>query len=211
MNSTIKKSYYLRNDPLFLRNEFEKEGEWNFPIIKKQDINLDNLELISYSDISSKDTKNLHKGVHFFIDDWRFESIYSNPDKSMERLSKYRFLLTPDYSLYAEMPRWRQIESVGKAKWVGANWQSKGLYVIPTMSWSTSISYDFCLKKKKKGCIVAVGMIGCKQNKRVFLQGYNEMLRRIEPSAIICLGVPFDEMDGKIIQVDYNASRKVVR
>ena len=72
MNSTIKKSYYLRNDPLFLRNEFEKEGEWNFPIIKKQDINLDNLELISYSDISSKDTKNLHKDVHFFIDDWRF-------------------------------------------------------------------------------------------------------------------------------------------
>ncbi len=35
------------------------------------------------------------------------------------------------------------------------------------------------------------------------MQGYNEMLRKIKPSAIICYGKPFDEMKGKIIEVDY--------
>lgn len=201
----------FRNDPLFLRNEFEKDGRFNFPIIKKQDINIDDLELISYSDTSNHDTKNLHKAVHFFIDDWRFESIYSHPEKTLEKLSKYRFLLTPDYSLYAEMPLWRQIESVGKARWVGANWQYNGFNVIPTVSWSTPVSYDFCYDSIEKGCTVAVGMIGCKQERIAFMKGYENMIDKIEPQAVICFGKPYPEMKGNIYEVDYINSRRVVR
>lgn len=60
-------------------------------------------------------------------------------------------------------------------------------------------------------CIVAIGMIGCKRNKRDFLRGYNYMLERIEPDAIICLGDPFNEMDGNLVVLDYQKSRKAVR
>lgn len=205
------KSYEHRNNPLFLRNQFDVEGKWGFPIIRKQDLDLNNLELIACSDVSKKDNKNLHKGVHFFVDDFRFESVYNYPDKALERYGKYRFLLTPDYSLYSEMNPWRQIESVGKARWVGAYWQSIGKTVIPTMSWGLSRSYEFCYDAIEPHCIVAVGMIGCKRNKSAFLRGYYEMLCRIEPDAIICFGQPFEEMDGNIILVDYQNSRKGVR
>lgn len=201
----------FRNDPLFLRNEFETEGRWGFPIIKKQQLDINNLELISCSDVSKKDDKNLHKGVHFFVDDFRFETIYNHPEKALERYGKYSFLLTPDYSLYAEMDPWRQIESVGKARWVGAKWQSRGKTVIPTVSWGLARSFEFCFDGIQKNSIVAVGMIGCKRNKSDFLKGYYQMLTKIEPEAIICLGNPFDEMDGNIIPVDYLKSRKVVR
>jgi hypothetical protein len=204
------KSKEFRNSPLFLRNDYKSEGEWNFPIIKRQELDLNNLDLISYSDISSKDNKNLHKGVHFFIDDWRFESLYDKPDRSVDTLSKYRFLLTPDYSLYAEMPLWRQIESIGKARWIGANWQARGLTVIPTISWARTQSFAFCFKSIEKHSTVAIGMIGCKKNHRSFMQGYNEMLVQIEPDAIICFGDPFPEMLGNIIRVDYSASRREV-
>ena len=37
------------------------------------------------------------------------------------------------------------------------------------------------------------------------------MLERIEPDAIIYLGDPFDEMDGNLVVVDYQKSRRVVR
>ena len=37
------------------------------------------------------------------------------------------------------------------------------------------------------------------------------MLERVEPSAVICFGDPFEEMEGNIISVDYLKSRKVVR
>lgn len=35
------------------------------------------------------------------------------------------------------------------------------------------------------------------------MQGYSEMIQRIEPSAIICYGDPFPEMKGNVIAVDY--------
>lgn len=205
MNSVV-----FRNNPLFLRNDCTPEGQWDFPAIRKQNLDLSNVELISYSDISARDIKNLYKGVHFFVDDWRFETLYDKPERSFDTLSKYRFVLTPDYSLYSEMPMWRQIESIGKARWVGANWQRKGLTVVPTVSWARTRSFDFCFEGIERHCIVAVGMIGCKSNRRAFMQGYNEMLRRIEPEAVICFGTPFPEMRGNVIVVDYFSSRKGV-
>lgn len=204
-------SFSFRNSELFLRNGFEPSGEFGFPLVRKQMVDLDNVELIAFSDISKKDVSNLQKGVHFFVDDYRFESVYSNPNQSLERLKKYAFLLTPDFSLYSEMEPWRQIESVGKSRWVGAFWQSKGCITIPTVSWSTSSSCRFCFDAIEHNSIVAIGMIGCKQSRQSFMRGYNAMLEIIEPEAIICFGNPFPEMEGKIITVDYLSSRKVIR
>ncbi len=201
----------MRKDPLFLRNEFDADGKWGFPIIRKQKIDLNNLELIACSDVSSKDTKNLHKGVHFFVDDKRFENVYNYPEKSLKRYGKYKFLVTPDYSLYAEMKPWKQIASVGKARWVGAKWQSAGKLVVPAVSWGLTRSYEFCFDAIEKQCVVAVGMIGCKGSKKNFLRGYYQMLEKIEPEAIICFGKPFEEMEGNLIVVDYLKSRRVMR
>lgn len=205
-------SLKMRSDPLFMRNSFESNGKWDIPIIKKQDIPLDNVRLIAYSDTRQNDRpENTVCGVHFFIDDYRFNGIYNNPERSIAKLSQYAFLLTPDYSTYSDMNYWRQLESVAHSHWVGAYWQSMGLKVVPTMTWSDSRSYSFCNDGVEKGCIVAVGMIGCKHTKNSFLRGYNAMLERIEPSAVVCFGEPFAEMQGNTIAVDYLNSRKVVR
>lgn len=42
--------------------------------------------------------------------------------------------------------------------------------------------------------------------KKFFLKGYNEMLRRIEPKKVICYNTPFPEMPGGIVFVDYERS-----
>ena len=109
------------------------------------------------------------------------------------------------------MNYWRQLESVAHSHWVGAYWQSMGLKVVPTMTWSDSRSYSFCNDGVEKGCVVGVGMIGCKHTKNGFLRGYTAMLERINPSAVICFGNPYAEMQGNIIAIDYLNSRKVVR
>ena len=207
MNSKV-----FRTQSLFLRNEFESCGEWGLPYIRKQVLDLsEGIDLISYSDTSEHDEVNLHKGVHFFIDDYRFESIYRNPEHSLPKLKRYKFLLTPDHSLYSEMQPWRQIESVGKSRWVGAYWQSKGLTVIPTISWAQPSSYRYCFDGIEKYSTVAVGTIGCKRDRIPYMRGYAAMLDTIEPSVILCFGSTFPEMEGNIIQIDYMSSRKVVR
>ncbi len=109
------------------------------------------------------------------------------------------------------MKPWRQIESIGKSRWVGAYWQHCGLTVVPTISWAQPASFRFCFDAIEKKAIVAIGMIGCKHERVAFMKGYNAMLEAIDPSAVICFGVPYPEMEGRIITVDYLSSRKVVR
>lgn len=205
-------SVEMRSDELFKRNEFNVDGQWQLPVIERQEIDLENVQLIAYSDIRSNDNKNnRNKGVHFFVDDYRFEGVYRNLEQSLGRLLQYKFLLTPDYSTYSDMNYWRQLESIAHSRWVGAFWQDQGQLVIPTISWSDKKSFEFCFDGIERYSTVAVGMIGCKHTKEEFLLGYNEMLTRIEPSSVICFGDPFKEMEGNIIIVDYLESRKVVR
>lgn len=195
----------MRSNTLFMRNEFENVGKWQIPLIRKQEIDVNSISLIACSDTRTNDNSESVKcGVHFFVDDYRFEGIYRNPERSLEKFSQYAFLLPPDNSTYAEMGYWRQLESVAHSRWVGAYWQSKGLTVIPTVTWSDVGSYSFCFDGIVKTSIVAVGMIGCKGERVRFLRGYNAMLEKIEPSAVICYGNPFPEMDGNIITVSYS-------
>ncbi len=201
----------FRNSALFLRNGFQTDGVYGFPLIRKQEICLNSVELIARSDTRANDRNNTNKGVHFFTDDYRFMGTYDHPDRSLEKLRQYRFVLTPDFSLYSEMDPWRQIESIGKSRWVGAYWQSRGLIVIPTVSWAQPSSFRYCFDGIEKTSVVAVGMIGCKHELIAFMKGYNAMLDKIDPAAVICFGTPFPEMRGNIISVDYLSSRKVVR
>ena len=70
----------MRNDRLFMRNEYDGRGKWKIPLVKKQDLNVDNLSLIACSDTKSNDSSvNKQNGVHFFVDDYRFNGIYNNP------------------------------------------------------------------------------------------------------------------------------------
>lgn len=205
-------SYSMRNNSLFMRNGYETVGKWQIPLIKKQNIDISDISLISYSDTRLNDNgKNTKSGVHFFIDDYRFSCIYKNPERSLKKLEQYAFLLTPDDSTYSDMNLWRQIESVAHNRWVGAYWQSKGLIVIPTISWGDARSFSFCFDGVEENAVIAIGMIGCKRNKIAFMRGYNAMLEKLSPSAIICFGKPFKEMTGNIIAIDYLSSRKVVR
>jgi hypothetical protein len=202
----------MREDALFMRNSYQGQGRWGIPIVRKQSVDIRNVSLIACSDTRRNDTTdNTDRGVHFFVDDYRFSDVYRHPQRTLEKFSQYRFMLTPDFSTYADMDMWRQIESVAQNRWVGAYWQEHGLTVVPTVSWSTPSSYEFCFDGIEKHSTVAVGMIGCKGNKTGFMRGYNAMLDKIEPVAIICFGTPFEEMSGNIIPVDYRSSRKAVR
>ncbi len=202
----------MRESQLFMRNSFPTAGKWGIPLVKKQVLPSANINLVACSDTRTADNEeNRKKGVHFFVDDYRFKNIYDNPERSLKRYAQYAFLLTPDFSTYAEMGLWRQLESVAQNRWIGAYWQSKGLTVIPTVSWSTPRSFEFCFDGIEQGGTVAVGMIGCKHGKTGFMHGYNEMLERLKPESIIVFGNPFPDMGGNIIQINYLASRKVVR
>ena len=84
------------------------------------------------------------KGVHFFLDDYQFERVWNRPDNYVDKLSKFDCVLTPDFSLYTDFPLAMQIWNTYRSRLIGRYWQDCGVTVIPTVSWSTHESYNFC-------------------------------------------------------------------
>ena len=201
----------MRSNLLFLRSGFETHGYYEFPLIHRLNLTTSHIRMIPISKTKNNDTTNRRIcGVHCFEDDYRFTSLYNNPDKSLSKLSQYAFLCTPDYSVYLDMDIWRQIESIAHSRWVGAYWQNCGLSVIATVSWSGKKSFDFCFEGIEPGSDIAIGTIGCKKSKTEFLYGYDAMLDRLVPNKIICVGKPFPEMRGNVIYVPDEFPRRSV-
>ena len=185
-----------------VRNEFKGVGKYGMPLIKRQNIDLDKIELLAFTKTKHNDEENQNKTIHFFTYDWNFQSVYEKPEESLEKLDQYYALLTPEFSTYKDMPLARQIDSVFKNRWCGAFWQKQGMIVIPTISWGSIPCLEFCFDGIEKGSVVAVSTYTREDNKDDFMLGYNKMLEIIEPSAIICYGTPFSEMKGKIKAID---------
>ena len=74
----------FRNNPLFLRNQFEGEGTFQIPIVKKQHISLEQLKFIGYDHIKSDERENNDSVVHFFLDDYKFEVLWNHPEPRLK-------------------------------------------------------------------------------------------------------------------------------
>lgn len=208
-------NYFYRTNPLFLRNEFYGCSKFDIPIIPKPDIDdedLKNLLLIGFDQAKSEKDEHFDRMVHFFLYDYNFEKVWEEPEPFVERLRKYKAVLTPDFSIYTDMATTIQLYNTFRNRWCGAYFASKGLKVIPTVNWGLAETFDFCFEGIEKGSTVAVSTYMFYPHDEnpgqedVFMKGYNEMFRRIEPKNIICYNTPFDAMQGNITHVDYNLS-----
>jgi hypothetical protein len=66
--------------------------------------------------------------------------------------------------------------------------------VIPTVSWSTVHSFEFCFDAIPSGAVVAVSTVGVRDVGEAFMAGFTHMCRRIAPSQVVCYGEPFEVM-----------------
>jgi hypothetical protein len=172
-----------------IRNEFQAAGKFELPLIKRQNIDINKIEPWGYTKTKLEDVENSHKTIHFFTQDWLYETVYQKPEQALEKLDQYYALMTPDFSLYADMPLAVQVYNTFKNRWCGAFWQKQGLRVIPTINWSTPESFDFCFDGVEQGSVVAVSTYYTESYEKEFMPGYKRMLEVIKPSAVLCYGI----------------------
>lgn len=72
-------------------------------------------------------------GVHFFLKDYQFTRLWTAPDIYTDMLRRFRFVCTPDFSMFTDFPLALQINSHYRKHWLGAYWQRQGMIVIPTI------------------------------------------------------------------------------
>lgn len=191
-----------RNYENLERRLFDGVGEYGIPQIEPV-VYEGGCDWIGFN--YAKSTKDCEgKGVHFFLDDYQFCRLWSNIDRYIPMLQRFRYVMSPDFSTYTDFPKVMQIYNHYRKHWCAAYMQEAGIQVIPTISWSTPDSYDWCFDGEPEGGTVAVSSVGCmnsKGKKALFLAGYEEMVRRLQPETIIFYGSVPEECMGNIVRI----------
>lgn len=186
---------------------FDGAGPFEIPQMQPVHIELVDgklpIEMIGFN-FAGRYAKPETAGVHFFLSDYQFSRVWSSPEIYQQMLSRFRYVCTPDFSLYTDFPVAVQLYNHYRKHWLGAWWQSFGMQVIPTVSWSDERSFDWCFDGDPSGGVVAVSSVGTQMNARsreLFYRGYNEMLQRLQPEHILFHGDIPDGCRGSIIHI----------
>lgn len=166
------------------------------PAIDGADMAPERMVGFNYSKTTTPEEK-IGAACHFFVDDYQFERVWSKPERYVEHLRGFDCVLTPDFSLYMDMPDAMQAWNRYRSQALGLYWQRSGIAVIPTLSWAQPSSYAFCFDGVPRHATVAVSTVGVKGDAdalAVWRDGMREAMRRLEPARVLLYGgdVGFD-------------------
>lgn len=171
----------------FLVKKAQFDGELEIPCIIPEG-KIPN-KVIAFSEaIRSRD---YNQWVHFYEDDVKFERIWNNPEKYLPILKKYNGVISPDFSLYRDMPLVMQQWNTYRGKAIGSWLQNNGVSVIPNVRFSDERSLEFCCLGVATQSIIAIGSHGCVKSIRereMFNNGLQFVVAAIKPHTIVVYG-----------------------
>lgn len=150
------------------------------------------------------------KGCHFFLHDYQFERVWNTPNKYLNTLKKYKYVLSPDFSPYSDMPKCLQIFNVYRNRWCGRFWQENGITVIPTVTWSSDETVDFCLAGIPKYSVIAISTMGEGRwaHYKSLYKNWDKVMEKLEPKQILLYGKDLSKnLSGNIVYKRYNSSK----
>ena len=195
---------------LELFDEYNCSGKYQMPIINNDNYIPSDLIGFNYA----KTSENKKTGIHFYLDDYQFERIWNNPSEYVEILADYECILSPDFSLYLDMPMAMKIWNIYRSRLIGQYYQSCGIKVIPTISWAEEETFEFCFDGIPQGSIVSISTIGVKRDKDakdIWAKGMDAMIEKIKPSTILVYGgkLDYDYGDIKVIYYENKVTEKM--
>lgn len=164
------------------------DGKWEIPRIES---NVDEIptNLVLFTEM--RKTANTDQWVHFYTDDRRFEVVWTHPKKYLSILQRFKGIISPDFSLFLDMPLSMQVWNVYRNHAIAHWFTTNGIKVIPNVRWGDERSYEFCFDGIVPGGIVAVGSHGCMRDsldRLYFERGFSEMCKRLIPHTILVYG-----------------------
>lgn len=184
---------------------------WQMPIINNDNFIPSDLIGFNYA----KTSENKKTGIHFYLDDYQFERIWNNPNDYIDVLSEYECILSPDFSLYLDMPMPMKIWNIYRSRQIGQYYQSMGIKVIPTISWGEKETFEFAFKGIPKHSVVSISTIGVKRDAdamQIWKDGMDAMIKEIEPSTILVYGgkLDYDYKDIKVIYFENKVTERMI-
>lgn len=103
----------------------------DMPILDPFDGEMPN-ELIPFN--QALKSKDYHKCVHFFVDDYQFERVWITPEKYIPILKKFKSVIAPDFSVYLDVPKAVNIWNIYRSRLLARYMQEQGIKIIPNIS-----------------------------------------------------------------------------
>lgn len=138
-----------------------------------------------------KQTSDYHQWVHCYLFDFRFRQIITNTDKHLESIRPFDGFISPDASLYRDMPLATQIANTYMNRAVGHYFQRMGIPTIANIRWSNEKSFSFAFDGAPHKSTIATsnhGSLRGRDNLYWFERGFDEMVCMLEPRRIILHG-----------------------
>lgn len=175
-------------------------GYYDMPIIKG--CNETPSQLISFNYVlSTKEEDKAGKSVHFYIDDYQFERLWNEPQFYIEKLKGFDSVITPDFSLYMDMPCAMKIWNIYRARLIGQMMEDAGIKVIPSLTWAEDKTFDYVFDGLPYGSTLATSTVGVMRDKeaqKIWYAGMDEAIQRLHPKKIILYGTDIDYEFGNI-------------
>ncbi len=164
------------------------EGKYEFPVIREE--HTVPSRLIPFSR-AMQEKKDYRQWVCFYEDDFQFERIWNNPTKYVAQLSKFDGVISPDFSVYYDMPLSMQIWNIFRSRAIGAWLQSQEIKVIPNIRFGDERTFECCCEGIAQHSIISIGSLGCiraKTYREIFVKGIEYVAKRLEPEIIVLYG-----------------------
>ena len=135
--------------------------------------------------------RNYHAFVHFYIDDYRFERLWTNPDAYLALLRRFEGVIGTDFSQLGDMPYPQRLWNCYRNRLLGQWMQKNGINYIHNVTWSLPDSYDYSFAGLPQHSVIAInctGIAGSPCSKYLWYKGYEQAILRLKPSLIIRYG-----------------------
>lgn len=209
-----KENARLATNKAYNLDHFDRErtdGRYQMPTIEPVDYKPD--DLVGFNYARTREDKNV--GIHFFLDDYQFERIWNMPEKNLSIIREYDCMLTPDFSLYLDMPIAMKIWNVYRSRLIGQMAQDSGIIVIPTVQWAEPETFDFCFDGLPRKATLAISTIGVKTDPHaleIWQTGTKEMIKRLTPKRILIYGgkLDFDYGDIELVYYENHVTERMI-
>lgn len=176
------------------------------PLIKKLDEFIIPKSMIPFSERNK--SKNFEEFVCFYEHDIRFRDILTATKEQIASLKKFKGVISPDCSLYYDMPLVLQMTNTYLNRQIGHYLQTQGIYVIPNVRWGDERIYTriipdelpFAFLGLEKHGIYSIGTYGCcktSEYKHHLKEGLRSFIKEIEPEIILVYGAMPDSVFGE--------------
>lgn len=135
--------------------------------------------------------------VCFYEDDAAFERLWNNPNRYLPILKQYNGCISPDFSLYRDMPLVMQQWNIYRSRAIGHWLQQNGIPVIANVRWGDERTFNICCYGVPKGATIAVGSHGCikiQREREFFARGLEHAVKKLKPKTIIVYGAAPDSV-----------------